>query len=130
MLALPIDKMLCIYLLCPRSEHQKNSFQSKQSKYFHQRIRFIYCETGCNKVKVPKVGSNVIDPVPVGAGPNKVLTVVLGISKVCAVLPCRTKASFFHSFFPGKGKEKRGFLLLSTMKTFIEVAPCWLQHKL
>ncbi len=65
-----------------------------------------------------------------GAGPNKVLTVVLGVSALCAVLLFGTKASFFHSFFQGKGQEKRGFLLLSTMKTFIEVAPCWLQHKL
>jgi hypothetical protein len=31
-LALPIDKMLYIYLLCPHSEHQNNPFQSKQSK--------------------------------------------------------------------------------------------------
>jgi len=28
-------------------------------------------ETGSNKVKLPKVGSNAIVPVPVGAGPNK-----------------------------------------------------------
>jgi hypothetical protein len=39
-LALPIDKMLYIYLLCPHSEHQKNPFQSKQSKHFHQRNQF------------------------------------------------------------------------------------------
>jgi hypothetical protein len=38
MLALPIDKMLYTYLLCPHSEHpKKNLFQSKQPKYFHQR---------------------------------------------------------------------------------------------
>jgi hypothetical protein len=28
-------------------------------------------ETGSNKVKLPKVGSNAIVPVSVGAGPNK-----------------------------------------------------------
>jgi hypothetical protein len=33
-LALPIDKMLYIYLLCPHSQHQNNPFQSKQSKHF------------------------------------------------------------------------------------------------
>jgi hypothetical protein len=36
-LALPIDKMLYIYLLCPHSEHQNNLFQSKQCKHFQQR---------------------------------------------------------------------------------------------
>jgi hypothetical protein len=40
------------------------------------------------------------------------------------------KLRFFIALFPGKGKEKGNFLLLSTMKTFIDVAPCWLQHKL
>jgi hypothetical protein len=40
MLVLPIDKMLYIYLLCPHSEHQKNPFQSKESKHFHQKNRF------------------------------------------------------------------------------------------
>jgi hypothetical protein len=69
-LALPIDKMLYIYLLCPHSEHQKNSFQSKQSKHFHQRNWFTQCETGSNKVKLPKVGSNAIVPAPTEAGPN------------------------------------------------------------
>jgi hypothetical protein len=69
-LALPIDKMLYMYLLCPHSEHQKSTFQSKQSKHFHQRNRFTQCETGSNKVKLPKVGSNAIVPVPVGAGLN------------------------------------------------------------
>jgi hypothetical protein len=69
-LALPIDKMLCIYLLCPHSEHQNNPFQSKQFKLFHKRNWFTLCETGSNKVKLPKVGSNAIVPVPVGAGPN------------------------------------------------------------
>jgi len=29
------------------------------------------CETGFNKVKLPKVGSNAIVPVPVEVGPNK-----------------------------------------------------------
>jgi len=36
-LALPIDKMLYIYILCPHFEHQKNSYQSKQSTHSHQR---------------------------------------------------------------------------------------------
>jgi hypothetical protein len=31
----------------------------------------MLCETDFNKVKLPKVGSDVIVPVPVGAGPNK-----------------------------------------------------------
>ncbi len=39
-LALPIDTMLYICLLCPHSEHQNNPFQSKQSKHFHQRNQF------------------------------------------------------------------------------------------
>jgi len=39
-LALPIIKMLYIYLLCSHSEHQKNPFQSKQSKNFDQRNQF------------------------------------------------------------------------------------------
>jgi len=38
---------------------------------FHQRNRFAECETGSNKVKLPKVGSNAIVPVPVRAGRNK-----------------------------------------------------------
>jgi hypothetical protein len=68
--ALPIDKMLYIYLLCPHSEHQNNPLQSKQSKHIHQRNWFSKCETSSIKVKLPKVGSNAIVPVPVGAGPN------------------------------------------------------------
>jgi hypothetical protein len=70
-LALAIDKMLYIYLLCPHSEHQNNPFQSEQSKHFHQRNEFTKCETGSIKAKLPKVGSNAIVPVHVGAGPNK-----------------------------------------------------------
>jgi hypothetical protein len=54
-LALPMDKILYIYLLCSHSEHQKNPFQSKQSKHFHQTNPFTKCETGSNKVKLPKV---------------------------------------------------------------------------
>jgi hypothetical protein len=50
-LALPIDKLLYIYLLCPHSEHQNNGFQSKQSKHFHPRNQLIWCETGFNKIK-------------------------------------------------------------------------------
>jgi len=37
-LALSIDKMLYIYLLCSHFEHQNNPFQSKQSKHFHKEI--------------------------------------------------------------------------------------------
>jgi hypothetical protein len=70
-LALPIDKMLYIYVLCPHSEHQQIPFQSKQSKHFHQKNRFTKCQTGSNNVKLPKVGSNAIVTVPVGAGPTK-----------------------------------------------------------
>jgi hypothetical protein len=40
-LALPIEKMLYnLPLLCPHSEHQKNPFQSKHFKHFHQRNWF------------------------------------------------------------------------------------------
>jgi hypothetical protein len=39
-LALPIDKMLYIYELCPHSEHQQILFQSKQSKHFHPKKQF------------------------------------------------------------------------------------------
>ncbi len=67
-LALPIGKMLYIYLLCPHSEHQKNPFQSKRSKHFHQRNGFTRYEIGSNKVKFPKVGLNAIVPDYVGAG--------------------------------------------------------------
>jgi hypothetical protein len=70
-LALPIDNLLHIYVLCPHSEHQNNPFQSKKSKNFYQRNRFTKCETGSIKVKLPKVGSSVMVPVPVGAGPDK-----------------------------------------------------------
>jgi hypothetical protein len=52
--------MLYIYLLCTQCEHQKNPFQSKQSKHFHQRNWFAGCETGSNNVKLPKVGSNAL----------------------------------------------------------------------
>jgi hypothetical protein len=38
-LALPILKMLYIYLLCPHSEHPNNPFHSKRSKQYHQRKR-------------------------------------------------------------------------------------------
>jgi hypothetical protein len=51
MLALPIDKMLYIfstYCVHTLSEHQKNRFQSKQSKHLHQENH----ETGSNKVKL------------------------------------------------------------------------------
>jgi hypothetical protein len=63
-LALPIDNMLYIYLLCPHFEHQKNPFQPNSLNAFTKK-------TGSNNVKLTKVGSNAIVPVPVGAGPNK-----------------------------------------------------------
>jgi hypothetical protein len=75
MLALPIDKMLDICLLCPHSEHQNNPFQSKQSKHIHQRNQFNYCETDSNKIKLPKLGFNAIVLVPVGEEPNKIVIV-------------------------------------------------------
>ncbi len=56
---------------CVHTTHQKNPFQSKQSKHFHQENQFTQYEIGPNKVKLPKVGPNVMVPVPVGAGPNK-----------------------------------------------------------
>ncbi len=77
MLARPIDKMLCIYLLCPYSEHQNNPFQSKQSKHFHQRKGFTPCEAGSNKVKLPKVGSYAMVPVR----PNKLCWLEGAINK-------------------------------------------------
>jgi hypothetical protein len=71
---LPIDNLLYIYLLlCPHSKHpQKQPFQSKQSKHIHQRNRFIWCETGSNKVRLRKswIQCHIV-PVPVGAEPNK-----------------------------------------------------------
>ncbi len=78
-LAPPIDKMLYIYLFCPHSKHQNNMFQSKQSKHFHQRNWFTQCETGFNKVKLPKVGSNAIILAPIGAWPNKLYIKIVGI---------------------------------------------------
>ncbi len=59
-MALPIDKILYIYLLCSHAEHQKYPSQSKQSKHFHQRNWFTQCETGSNKVKLLTVGTNAI----------------------------------------------------------------------
>jgi hypothetical protein len=59
--------MLYIYLRCPHFKHQNNPFQSKQS------LNTFTKETGSIKVKLPKVGSNAIVPVPVGAGPNDAL---------------------------------------------------------
>jgi hypothetical protein len=57
--AVPIDKMLYIYLLCPHSEHQKK---------IRSNLNTFTKETGSNKVKLPKVGSLW------GAGPNKLQT--------------------------------------------------------
>ncbi len=72
--ALPIDKMLYIHLLCPHSEHQKICSDLNSLNTFTK-------ETVSNKVKRPKVGSNAIVRVPVGAGPNKTnkpLSLVVG----------------------------------------------------
>jgi len=67
MLALPIGKKMLLYiylLLCPHySEHQKNAFQSIQSKHFHQKTGSPNVKINSNKVKLPKVGSkNAIGP--------------------------------------------------------------------
>ncbi len=43
-----------------------------------------------------------------GAGPNKVLTDVLGLFALSAVL-FETKVSFFHSFIPREREGKKGF---------------------
>jgi hypothetical protein len=59
-LALPIVKMLYIYRLCPHSKHQKDPFQSKESKHFHQKTDSPNVKTSFNTLKLPKVGSNVI----------------------------------------------------------------------
>jgi hypothetical protein len=60
----------------------------------------------------------VIDPVPVGAGPNKVLTVILGLFALCAVLLFGTKASFFHFFIPREWEGKKGFLAVVNNEDF------------
>ncbi len=39
------------HLLCPHYEHQNNPFQSK---HFHQRNRFSWCETSSSEVKTSK----------------------------------------------------------------------------
>jgi hypothetical protein len=64
-LAMPIDKILYIYLLCPHSEHHTKICSNLNS------LKTFTKETGSNKVKLPRVRSNEIVPVPVGAGPNK-----------------------------------------------------------
>ncbi len=65
-LFLPIDKMLYIYLLCPHSEHQKK-FRSNLNSL----NTFTKGTSSPNKLKLPKIGSNAIVPVRVGAGPNE-----------------------------------------------------------
>jgi hypothetical protein len=69
-------------------------------------------------VKLPKVGSNATDPVPVRAGPNKVLTVILGLFALCAVLLFGTKASSFHCFIPREREGKREFLAVVNNEDF------------
>jgi len=64
-LALPIDKMLYIYLLYPHSEDQKKICSNLNS------LNTFTKKTGSNKVKLPKVGSNAIVPAPTGQGPTK-----------------------------------------------------------
>jgi hypothetical protein len=101
-MALPINNMLYIYLLCPNSEHRKNLFQSKQSKHFHQRNQFTECEAGSNKVKLPKVGSNAIVHVPQGQGPTKEkpqqteLSSVVDTDVTCYLLALPTKARILY----------------------------------
>ncbi len=64
-LALPIDKMLYIYLLCPHTLNTKticsnlNSLNTFTKEAGSPNVKLIF-----NKVKLPKVGSNVIVPVP------------------------------------------------------------------
>ncbi len=55
-----------IYLLCPHSEHQ-NKFRSNLNSL----NTFTKGTSSPNKLKLPKIGSNAIVPVRVGAGPNK-----------------------------------------------------------
>ncbi len=60
MLALPINKMLYIYLLCPHSEHQKNIGSNLNG------LNTFTKETSSNKVKLPQVGWNAIVFCPCG----------------------------------------------------------------
>jgi hypothetical protein len=61
-LALPMDKMLYIYLLCPHSEHQKKYGSNLNSlNTFTKEMG----SPGSNKVKLPKVGSDAIVPGPI-----------------------------------------------------------------
>jgi hypothetical protein len=71
-LAMLIDKILYIYLLCPHSEHRTKICSNLNS------LNTFTKETGSNNGKLPnnngklpKVGSNATVPVPVGASPNK-----------------------------------------------------------
>ncbi len=77
---------LCQQIQCCTSTYfvhtlntKKNPFRSKQSKHFHHRNQFNSCETGFNKVKLPKVGSTAIVLVPLEAGPNqRILEIYMG----------------------------------------------------
>jgi hypothetical protein len=72
MQALPVDKMLYIYLLCPHSEHQKQIHSNLNSlNTFTKKMGSSNMKTDSNKLKLPKVGSNVIVPVP---GPKNQLS--------------------------------------------------------
>jgi hypothetical protein len=85
--------------MCTHSEHQKTSFRSKQSKHFHRKTQFTSCETGSNKVKLPKVESNAIVSVPVGAEPNKVRKTLAPEPWVCSYTGEIQEKRQFHPFF-------------------------------
>jgi hypothetical protein len=72
-LALPIDKKLYIYLLCPHSEHQNKIHSNLNSlNTFTEETGSPNVKTIRNKIKLPEVGSNVIWSLSLwGAGPNK-----------------------------------------------------------
>jgi hypothetical protein len=99
-MALPKDKMLYIYLLCPHSKHQKNPFRSKQSKHFHKKTWFI-CETRSNKVKLPvlkptvKLGQFPVLEPPVMSN----LQMEVPNSKFITFKKCFSAVGWFFSFW-------------------------------
>ncbi len=71
--ALPIDKMLFIYLLCPHFEHQNNVCQSKQFKHLPQRNQFIgWSEPAATNAPVE----------------NEAVQAVLGMNQKPILFPC------------------------------------------
>jgi hypothetical protein len=69
MLALPIDKM---FYIVPTVSHTLNT---KKIRSDLNNLNTFTKETGSNKVKLPKVGSNAIVHVPVRAGPKNIVMV-------------------------------------------------------